>query len=148
MGKKLTQATVDAVTLQADHEPPIDCLNELLRLIREGNVLTFEFALHLLHVVTYVIDRLIAINVQPDGVLTTPYGMGEFDEKLYELCEELGGQVGEHAETVGAAPVWLYLLALKLLLKKLPDLLSPWLTSEQIAAIIEAIEKVIENFLN
>lgn len=145
----LSSKTVNALSSFADHEPPIDCLREMLRLFREGNVISVEFLLHAMHVVTYLLDMLVAeIDNPDDGLLVRGYGADEFDSLLMELYEELAGEQYLPVKSVPGIPNFLYMIIIRLLLTKLPEWLGPYFSAESIEKIVAAIQKVIDEILN
>ena len=140
----LERRTVLAMSTSAEAEPPMDCLLELIRLIKEGKAVTPEFFIHLLHVVSYIADRIVLTQNTPDHMTVKPYGIVSFDAKLLELVTTMGEV---EADVKGLDPTFLYRMALELLLKMLPKLLSPYLTADAIQMIVDALQSVLDSLL-
>lgn len=79
------------------HDPPIDCLKEMIRLAKEGKMVSLEFWAHESHVQAYIFDLLVSRNDQP--VFGATPELQEFAECCKELHAVMSQQTDEQPMT-------------------------------------------------
>lgn len=76
------------------HNPPVDCIKEMIRLAKEGKIVTIEFWAHESHVQAYTFDWLLERQDNQPVFGESP-DMAEFAECCKELHAVLAERTGE-----------------------------------------------------